>query len=100
MRKRFAEPDEAGRLFGRSSEALTPAEQHTHLPRRAQALDERSKARSHAGQRDVALRDAEDAYRTFPDTKYETWLAYLRQHGAEGSGRGTNGFSDERSVSQ
>jgi len=90
MRKRAADGPEAADLFSRSIDALTKAAKHTHSPRQAQALYERSKAFYHRGRLpsasaangDVveALDDAQEAFRISPDTRYETWIAYLKQH--------------------
>lgn len=97
LRKRYTDPTAALDLLNKSVDALTKATEHSHRPRQAQALYERSKAYYHRGRdpsagdgagRDVtlALRDAEEAYAITPDTKYETWIAYLQQHGARGGG--------------
>lgn len=91
MRKKFSAPDEATVLFSRSIEALSRASEHSHLPRQAQALYERSKAYYHRGRNatdaqkvedlQAAILDAVEAQQRFRDTRYETWIAYLHQHG-------------------
>jgi hypothetical protein len=90
MRKRLGQPDEAAVLFTRSIDALTTAAEHSHVPRRAQALYERSKAYYHRSRQGetgaaeagfaAALKDAEEAFELSPDTRYETWINYLQQH--------------------
>lgn len=90
MRKRGIEDSEAKNLFSRSIEALTNAAKHSHLPRQAEALYERSKAHYHCGRIDSssdvnggwmqAMQDAEEAFKVSPETKYETWIGFLKQH--------------------
>jgi hypothetical protein len=90
MRRRFDNAEEATALFSRSIDALTRASEHSHVPRKAQALYERSKAYYHRGRQSgadgaadlsAAHADAEQAFDYMRDTRYETWIAFLHEHG-------------------
>ena len=89
MRTRTREPEVAKAYFLRSIERLTKAlSMETADDRRADALLARSRARFQyarvAGddqQLRGAMQDAEQAYAANPDTKYESWLEFVRSTG-------------------
>jgi hypothetical protein len=90
MRLRSSERDRALSLFSDSIASLEKATAHDAPPRRAQAFYELSKSRyqrwrfsamASRGDYDAAYQDASRAFEISPDTSFETWLSYLRDHG-------------------
>ena len=84
MRLRDSDAIGANGLLATAIESLTKATEHHYDDQRARALYERSKAehqlyRLAADQKYKAdaVKDAEDACRLSPDTRYLTWVEYL-----------------------
>lgn len=98
MRRRGVDGDAAINLFNESIASLSEATKHAYPERRAQALYERSKAYFHRSRfissiEDHAnsMHDALGAAGIQPDTRYRSWVTYLKDHPPTGL--------DERQVS-
>jgi tetratricopeptide (TPR) repeat protein len=88
MRLRLSDPFQADRVFTDAIESLSRASGHIDAAREAQAFYERSKAFYHRGRLlasdgdlGQSLRDARKAFSLAADTSYQSWIAYLEQHG-------------------